>query len=251
MPQPQNYKNRTVHVRNSARAHLRELRQQRMAKRKASLVTDRSMSDQQGVAPEAPAKVVVPPSGPSVEAETPFVQETTETPVEETVDPHMDDVPPHEGQSDIVPEEMAALEVAVEPTDALDDLAIENAAMSEMSADVQLSDPSEPVVAELAVEPPVVSVPEPELDTAPDSEIGTDAVEVDPLENASAVDQASEGDLAELPGAGPGLIWMLNQCGISSLQQLAAADPTRLSTDMGVVGQILDVEKWIAFAAAR
>ncbi|MFK7837192.1 MAG: hypothetical protein AB8B60_13320 [Sulfitobacter sp.] len=57
-------------------------------------------------------------------------------------------------------------------------------------------------------------------------------------------------DLEKLPGAGPGLIWMLNQCGVMTLDDLAAKDPAELSPKLGVVGLILDVERWIAIASA-
>lgn len=55
-------------------------------------------------------------------------------------------------------------------------------------------------------------------------------------------------DLHGLPGAGPGLIWMLETCGIRSLADLAAADVTQLTADMGLVARILDLNYWIAFA---
>lgn len=57
-------------------------------------------------------------------------------------------------------------------------------------------------------------------------------------------------DLARLPGAGPGLIWMLNECEIHSLSDLAAADCTDLTARMGLAGRILDLGGWIAFARA-
>lgn len=64
----------------------------------------------------------------------------------------------------------------------------------------------------------------------------------------SAPDRAL--DLARLPGAGPGLIWMLNECEIHSLSDLAAADCTDLTARMGLAGRILDLGGWIAFARA-
>lgn len=61
---------------------------------------------------------------------------------------------------------------------------------------------------------------------------------------------ASDIDLSRLPGAGIGLIWMLRECGIHSLADLAAADADALSAELGVVGQILNVQTWIDFAAS-
>ncbi|TKD17489.1 hypothetical protein FBT96_14280 [Rhodobacter capsulatus] len=57
-------------------------------------------------------------------------------------------------------------------------------------------------------------------------------------------------DLVRLPGAGPGLIWMLNECEIHTLADLAAADCTDLTARMGLAGRILDLGGWIAFARA-
>ncbi len=57
--------------------------------------------------------------------------------------------------------------------------------------------------------------------------------------------------LASLPGAGPGLVWMLNGCGIQNLADLAVVDRAKLTRDLGLVGQILDVGPWIEFAKAN
>lgn len=58
-----------------------------------------------------------------------------------------------------------------------------------------------------------------------------------------------ESDLHMLPGAGPGLVWMLQHCGVTSLDDLARADPEALTDRMGLVGQMLDLSSWVAFAA--
>ncbi|MEO0917115.1 MAG: hypothetical protein AAFY31_09060 [Pseudomonadota bacterium] len=55
-------------------------------------------------------------------------------------------------------------------------------------------------------------------------------------------------DLFELPGAGAGMIWMFNECGIHSMADLAMADQAELTQRLGVVGRILNVEPWMAFA---
>ena len=59
-----------------------------------------------------------------------------------------------------------------------------------------------------------------------------------------------ESDLVLLPGAGDGLVWMLGQCGINTLVELARADADELTERMGLVGQMLDLQAWIAFARA-
>lgn len=60
-----------------------------------------------------------------------------------------------------------------------------------------------------------------------------------------------DSDLFQLPAAGAGMIWMFHQCGIRSLEDLAAADPHDLSLRLGVVGHILNIEPWILFARER
>jgi predicted flap endonuclease-1-like 5' DNA nuclease len=55
-------------------------------------------------------------------------------------------------------------------------------------------------------------------------------------------------DLSSLPGAGPGLIWMLQKCGIVSLQDLAGADPAMLVPRLGLVGKIVNVQSWQRYA---
>ena len=55
-------------------------------------------------------------------------------------------------------------------------------------------------------------------------------------------------DLFNLPGAGAGMVWMVHQCGIRSLADLAKADSGDLAMQLGVVGHIINMEPWIAFA---
>lgn len=62
---------------------------------------------------------------------------------------------------------------------------------------------------------------------------------------------APRSDLFDLPGAGTGLVWMLEECGIRSLADLAAADRITLSEKLGLVAQILDIGYWIDFAAGK
>jgi len=59
---------------------------------------------------------------------------------------------------------------------------------------------------------------------------------------------AEASDLYSLPGAGPGLIWILQQCGINTMNDLANCDSSTLTFKLGLVGQILDVDAWLCFA---
>lgn len=57
-----------------------------------------------------------------------------------------------------------------------------------------------------------------------------------------------ESDLFQIPGAGPGLVWMLEKCGIRTLEDLSQADASALRQELGLVGEILDTQHWIDFA---
>jgi predicted flap endonuclease-1-like 5' DNA nuclease len=83
---------------------------------------------------------------------------------------------------------------------------------------------------------------------------GTDRAPNAPASQAIPAAMSSEpvaSDLSTLPGSGPGLVWLLGECGIRSLAELAAADPQKLSEQLGLVGQLLNLEHWIEFAKAR
>lgn len=51
-----------------------------------------------------------------------------------------------------------------------------------------------------------------------------------------------------LPGVGPGLIWLLNEQGVGSLDDLAAREPEDLRALLGLLGPFVDIDSWIAFA---
>lgn len=67
----------------------------------------------------------------------------------------------------------------------------------------------------------------------------------DPEDPRSA---AAPGDLDRLPGAGPGLVWALEQAGIARLADLAACAPAPLADRLGPLGGLVDLPDWIAFA---
>lgn len=99
----------------------------------------------------------------------------------------------------------------------------------------------------------------PERLDAPAEAAVPDAVEPSrPALETQSADADVEGDdvpraLADLPGVGPGLIWLFEEAGVRSLGDLAAADPNVLRARLGVLGALLDLESWIALAkmAAR
>lgn len=65
-----------------------------------------------------------------------------------------------------------------------------------------------------------------------------------------ALDQAAPAnDLAELPGIGPGLVWLLNGAGIRSMADLAEANGRTLEVKLGLVGELIDLDRWIQHAS--
>ncbi len=63
-----------------------------------------------------------------------------------------------------------------------------------------------------------------------------------------AIPAIPDTDLCSLPGVGPGLLWMLQQCGIHALEDLARSEAAVLSLRLGPVGQILTVDIWLDHA---
>jgi predicted flap endonuclease-1-like 5' DNA nuclease len=59
------------------------------------------------------------------------------------------------------------------------------------------------------------------------------------------------GSLQSLPGVGPGLVWLLNEQGIGSLEDLAARDPEELRSVLGLLGPFVDIDSWIALARGQ
>lgn len=250
MIEQEDYKSRAVTLRRSARAQVLELRRARIAQRRA--VTGKT------------ATIAQSPVGvPEVEQVEPAESELLEPASSEPrVEPAFEDAPQEAqaeeilGQDDLVDElddavvKQAAMDELSDEFDAPDvlpdDIPEPSDAPSEPEEDADITDTSEPQ-AEVGLEAEPVEEsaekpmqPEPPADVAPESSLTDDTC----AENGSV-----PSDLERLPGAGPGLIWMLNQCGVFSLADLAEQDSATLSSKLGVVGQILDVERWIAFAA--
>ena len=228
MIEQESYKSRAVEVRRSARAHVLEIRRARIARRKESIALQTNETSDQGLidADVSEGRLAVDdPPGTAVQR----IDEQAET---------LD--APEIFQSD------ASL------ADDLDDVAVKNAAMAEL---IEPPDEESSQMAESAsdsgTKDAAQGVDETALADQGHSETRIEAIKEAPenLEPA-ADDQETQivADLDKLPGAGPGLIWMLNQCEIFTLADLAAQKADDLSPKLGVVGQILDVERWIRFA---
>lgn len=317
MTHQDSYKIRSQNVRQSARAHLLEMRQARLQKRvkiMAPSEADLPAAAQPDVAaPAADAKPAVKKKRKSTKKAAKV--KTTDVQVMDTAAPGPDDAAqPSRAQSDAdladALDDVAAKNAGIEYTLAEDSAALppeDDTAAQDPAPDAQLQEPeaalppegieedpsldTDPPAQALADETAAQALPEethqdePALDAAQEEvvcedipsdeaqhddssdgtlaeEMPTDKVPHDAASDETALDdpktamsdggqevpKVAASDLNKLPGAGHGLIWMLEQCGITSLQDLADSDAETLTPQLGIVGQILNVESWIAFA---
>ena len=232
-----NFRSRSQLVRQSARAHLLDIRRARLANRAApqpaapgatDLTADGSspmetpievMPEAAGLHPEEHNTTIVPPDAPPEPA---TVMDALEQAAVHSVglpDPH-----------DLADEPLRS-EPASNPAASLD-----------IYADVAASalpDLPEPQ----PTDPPAVAMAAPDVtETLTDADLAAPVLDL-PQDDA--------GDLIALPGAGPGLIWMLQQCGITTLRDLAKADAADLTPKLGLVGQILNVQSWLDYARSQ
>lgn len=159
-----------------------------------------------------------------------------EAPAEAAAPPVTDEelVGPTAG-ADLVPEQPTTTQDIVEETPTLP----EDSFVLDTAEDATPEQPDLAIVEELVKEAPAVEA----FDDV------VDAIEADAEQSVpEELPTPDSADLERLPGAGPGLIWMLNECGIYSLADLAAQDPGALAQKLGIVGQILDVGHWVRLA---
>jgi predicted flap endonuclease-1-like 5' DNA nuclease len=72
---------------------------------------------------------------------------------------------------------------------------------------------------------------------------------VEPLAEKPLVEETS--NLSEIPGIGPGLVWMLREAGVGTLEDLARAEASDLARKLGTIGRLLDLDWFIDFARGR
>ena len=104
--------------------------------------------------------------------------------------------------------------------------------------------PATAVETAVATLPEVVSDPMPETAPAiaPTPDIGLAQVEPSP------VDPTPAAGLAQLPGAGPGLLWALDRAGITDIADLAGLAPEDLVERLGPIGRLIPAARWIEAA---
>ncbi len=129
-----------------------------------------------------------------------------------------------EGRFSPADDRLAGPNTGQDEIDSLNELAVKNAALAEMPEHVTDDD--------------VTDISEMPLKAGLDTRV-------------TASDDWMRSELANLLGAGPGLIWMLAQCNVTTVTQLAQKDANELAAQLGVVGQIVNVGEWISFAQAR
>lgn len=231
MTPQKDYRNRAAHVRRSARAHLKEIRRARLARKETASLPEVSSAEPEDILAPAMDQNSGQLNADFTEGERhpedPDIQMAQEADaienaaLEELGDMFDDPAPAPEG---VVTPPEDAIEQDRRPDD----------------EDVH----SDPVQSFDELEGSVVPV-----EAEPTAETSLEPTEQAQTEQPVKVDLEAS-DLNRLPGAGPGLVWMLHQCGVRSLADLAVSEPAELSPKLGVVGQILDVSKWVDFAAA-
>ncbi len=209
----EHYKTRTEDVRRAARSHLAGLRRARLAAK--------ATSQKEAVTLDA---VTGDLEGPSADAET------SNAALAEMV----------EGAAAHSPIQDAGV-VEAEAEDLLEAIDVPDEAQD--AEDIARAVEEAPV--ETAAPPPAADTIEGAADAEPQDVIDAKVTAADPI---AEIDMSS--DLACLPGAGPGLVWMLNASGVHSLQDLAQQDPATLAEKLGVVGQIINVDHWVTLAKA-
>jgi hypothetical protein len=74
-----------------------------------------------------------------------------------------------------------------------------------------------------------------------------------PADGAAAVEAAEAVSLRtgvdRVPGVGPGLVWMLGEAGVRTLDDLLSSDAAALSERLGLVGRLIDVARLQRLAA--
>lgn len=289
----ENFRSRAQIVRQSARAHLLDIRRARLAKRGTRAESEQPVA-------EAVDSIAVLVEEPIVSQSEPVVA----TPVPEPLPP-LQEPPPvktlHDDIDQVARKNLTLEEPAPEAVAA--PLRLSNPVVAgtpqkgaaKLAADKKVAKPKarksvfvagpaydtedravrSAALADLAEMPklastvPQVAVAEvPETETPPphvadvgkalsaevvDQPMAFSAEEEKPAQTGMAaatetVPPVAKSDLGRLPGAGPGLVWMLHQCGIHNLEDLARTEASVLVPKLGLVGQILNVEVWLDFA---
>lgn len=273
MMQPSDFRTRARTVREAARQQLLKLRAERVSHKTLRLasraeVVETAQEPVIGeVSPPLPeeAVAIIPDAAPFDVAAEPEI--APQQVAEEVAAPEIASEPVAEPIAEPKPKvakRKAAPRLIISkpaPVEAPEDHSIRRAALAEMSDEAPVVSP----VSLVAAPPKPPGLEEPVQVADPVCEFPLDQIldapeplpdpKVEPVaDHTPAVAPQVAGaadDLSQLPGAGPGLIWMLHQCGIASLADLAAADPNGLSHKLGLVGQILDVSVWRNFALAQ
>ncbi|MEM9793470.1 MAG: hypothetical protein AAF848_11040 [Pseudomonadota bacterium] len=163
------------------------------------------------------------------------------------------------GSTDAQVDEVVEEQAIVPEASDIAEVAVGDLTHAEPDSDspVANDDTSESIAAEAETAPLTTSTSDPHSEAQLDEAVEppTPATDIVSADSVVAKDTAKPvlefgqpTDLEQLPGAGPGLIWMLQQNGINSMSDLAVADPDELVGKLDLVGQLLNIPGWISYA---
>ena len=284
-----NFRSRSQLVRQSARAHLLDIRRARLANsarlaESSRLANNLRLADRIGLQPTAP--IVADLSADEPQAAEPVIEAV----------PQAADLPPEAPVATIAPPDAPTIlpdPLPLTLMDALEEAALHSVGLPDppttaFADETPLPEPTTPP-RKPAVTPPTVTPPTATPPIAAEIPLDADIYRDAPIEHtilaepsgaasqptappAMAMEEAEvtdiptdadlpapaldlpkddAGDLIALPGAGPGLIWMLQQCGITTMRDLAQADAADLTLKLGLVGQILNIQTWLDHARSH
>ncbi|ARE42190.1 hypothetical protein RGUI_4049 [Rhodovulum sp. P5] len=243
------YKRRAGTVRSEARAHLAEIRKARMARRKPEA------AEKDHVALRAAAPVTQPAHDAIAIRPSATPRSFEHTLVDPAPTPCSDSVEATGLAEPAVEETKADTgEVAATASAAA---GVDEAPLSNGTTDGESGEGDDPLASSAPEDAPKDSAAAAKATVLPDSEPdAVDGASPDMPEEAAPEEPAepaldSSSDLFDLPGAGSGLVWMLQNAGVATMRDLAAADADALSERLGLIGQILDIGHWIDFAKSQ
>lgn len=256
------FRTRSLEVRRAARARLAELR----AKRRAGLPASSRATPSVTVAPlTGPTLVAEPTMSASAEAQALAAEAQAQGQPCAEAGADGVDAALIEGPSiaDVATDELSA--AVVETSAARDDGEPETTVDTEagevptIEIDVALHDKALETIADAetpttaAAEPPLPSEPAAVEEASPQPVETTFDAPIEAASSASAAagSMSASDDLSKLPGVGPGLVWLFAKAGVETLGQLAEADAKALESEIGLIGQLVDIGSWVKFARAN
>lgn len=127
-------------------------------------------------------------------------------------------------------------------------------ALDEAPQGLQASKAADELAAQIRSSLPQDITPEPDAQSAPapsSDPVSAPTGDAAGSHLASAQTTLTQSDLSDLPGIGPGLIYLLQCNGVTRLADLAEREVAQLRQQLGFVGSLVNLEAWIAYAQGR